>query len=125
MTPGSCTRLRGRYYRTHFPTRGVNSRAQWRLNKRKDARDHLNEAVSFAIQMNSWHMHAHCNLLLGTWAREEGDYTKAKSHYNAVWHLMVDDGNMPTHATTAAILYKLGCVACDEKEYDEALSVII
>jgi hypothetical protein len=51
-------------------------------------------------------------------------YEDAKTEYNVAKNLLIDDVKALQHVRTAACLYKLGSIAIDQLQYDEAVLVI-
>ncbi|KAK7398520.1 hypothetical protein QQX98_012096 [Neonectria punicea] len=78
---------------------------------RDDARFRLNRAVELFKTSGNWYM----------LAQEKGDLGMAKKCYNDAKEHMINIGKARTQYTTAAVLYKLGCVACDEGDFDGAI----
>lgn len=61
------------------------------------------------------------HLLLGTFSREDGDIAGAKNHYREALKQITCVGKSKSHPTLSTVLYKLGCVAYDEEDYETAV----
>ncbi|KAI0872529.1 hypothetical protein GGS24DRAFT_467087 [Hypoxylon argillaceum] len=92
------------------------------LGRFAEAHDRLSQALVQLANSENWAMVAYTRFVVASVFRAEGKLMEARSEYIAAQESFLHGGKLQTHHFNAACMYKIGCVALQQGDRDEACS---